>query len=116
MGRASLKLGISDSVVEVSLEGTIRLKEAELPRLMGLARNDVPLAWIATPLSRLAMTRCQQGLLRLCTIRLREQVPKTHGALHNSPKGSGASKAHGRRRAPRSLREVIFLVKKKFPY
>ncbi|WP_288800414.1 hypothetical protein, partial [uncultured Fibrobacter sp.] len=29
------------------------------------------------------------------TIRLREQVPKTHGALHNSPKGSGASKAHG---------------------
>ena len=35
MGRASLKLGISDSIVEVSLEGTIRLKEAELPRLMG---------------------------------------------------------------------------------
>ena len=34
-GFASLKLGISDSVVEVSLEGTIRLKEAELPRLMG---------------------------------------------------------------------------------
>ena len=70
-GFASLKLGISDSVVEVSLQGTIRLKEAELPRLMGL-----------------------------CTIRLREQVPK----------------AHGRRRAPRSLREEIFLVKKKFPY
>ena len=56
---------------ELSLEGTIRLKEAELPRLMGL-----------------------------CTIRLREQVPK----------------AHGRRRAPRSLREEIFLVKKKFLY
>ncbi|SHL36929.1 hypothetical protein SAMN05720469_1861 [Fibrobacter intestinalis] len=36
-GFASLKLGISDSIVEVSLEGTIRL---------------------------------------------REQVPKTHGALH----------------------------------
>ncbi len=35
-GGASLKLGISDSIVEVSLEGTIRLKEAELPRLMGL--------------------------------------------------------------------------------
>ena len=35
-GFASLKLGISDSVVEVSLQGTIRLKEAELPRLMGL--------------------------------------------------------------------------------
>ena len=52
-GFASLKLGISDCVVEVSLQGTIRLKEAELPRLMGL-----------------------------CTIRLREQVPKTHGALH----------------------------------
>ena len=34
-GFASLKLGISDSVVEVSLEGTIRLKEAKLPRLMG---------------------------------------------------------------------------------
>ena len=43
-GFASLKLGISDSVVEVSLEGTIRLKEAELPRLMGLARND---GWVA---------------------------------------------------------------------
>ena len=65
-GFASLKLGISDSIVEVSLEETIRLKEAELPRLMGLARNDVPLAWIATALSRLAMTRCQQGLLWLC--------------------------------------------------
>ena len=35
-GFASLKLGISDSIVEVSLKGTIRLKEAELPRLMGL--------------------------------------------------------------------------------
>ena len=35
MGRASLKLGISDSVVEVSLQGTIRIKEAKLPRLMG---------------------------------------------------------------------------------
>ena len=34
------------------------------------------------------------------TIRLREQVPKTHG----------------RKRAPRSLREEIFLVKKKFLY
>ena len=34
-GFASLKLGISDSVVEVSLQGTIRLKEAKLPRLMG---------------------------------------------------------------------------------
>ena len=34
-GFASLKLGISDSIVEVSLQGTIRLKEAELPRLMG---------------------------------------------------------------------------------
>ena len=34
-GFASLKLGISDSIVEVSLKGTIRLKEAELPRLMG---------------------------------------------------------------------------------
>ena len=33
---ASLKLGISDSIVEVSLEETIRLKEAEHPRLMGL--------------------------------------------------------------------------------
>ena len=41
---------------------------------------------------------------------------KAHGALHNSPKGSGASKAHGRKRAPRSLREEIFLVKKKFLY
>ena len=41
-GFASLKLGISDSIVEVSLKGTIRLKEAELPRLMGryAARND----------------------------------------------------------------------------
>ena len=35
MGRASLELGISDYIVEVSLKGTIRLKEAELPRLMG---------------------------------------------------------------------------------
>ncbi|MGM9983558.1 MAG: hypothetical protein ACI38O_02610 [Fibrobacter intestinalis] len=41
-GFASLKLGIFDSIVEVSLKGTIRLKEAELPRLMGryAARND----------------------------------------------------------------------------
>ena len=38
--KASLKLGISDSVVEVSLEGTIRLKEAELPRLMGRYRSS----------------------------------------------------------------------------
>ena len=37
---ASLKLGIFDSVVEVSLEGTIRLKEAELPRLMGLCSSQ----------------------------------------------------------------------------
>ena len=44
-GFASLKLGISDSIVEVSLEGTIRLKEAELPRLMGrfVPRKDGPL-------------------------------------------------------------------------
>ena len=40
--KASLKLGISDSVVEVYLEGTIRLKEAELPRLMGLC---IPETW-----------------------------------------------------------------------
>ncbi|PBC66702.1 hypothetical protein BGX14_2332 [Fibrobacter sp. UWS1] len=39
-GFASLKLGISDSIVEVSLEGTIRLKEAELPRLMGRYRSS----------------------------------------------------------------------------
>ncbi|WP_308603804.1 hypothetical protein, partial [uncultured Fibrobacter sp.] len=44
-GFASLKLGISDCVVEVSLQGTIRL---------------------------------------------REQVPKAHGALHNSPKGTSS--------------------------
>ena len=37
--KASLKLRISDSVVEVSLEGTIRLKEAELPRLMGVSEH-----------------------------------------------------------------------------
>ena len=70
-GFASLKLGISDSVVEVSLQGTIRLKEAELPRLMGL-----------------------------CTIRLKEaELPRLMG-----------------RRAPRTLREEIFLVKKKFSF
>ena len=38
-GFVSLKLGISDSVVEVSLEETIRLKEAELPRLMGVGEH-----------------------------------------------------------------------------
>ncbi len=37
--KASLKLGISDSIVEVSLKGTIRLKEAELPRLMGVGEH-----------------------------------------------------------------------------
>ena len=37
--KASLKLRISDSVVEVSLKGTIRLKEAELPRLMGVGEH-----------------------------------------------------------------------------
>ena len=76
---------------------TIRLKEAELPRLMGLARNDVPLAWIATALSRLAMTRCQQGLLWLCipeTGNLRFHSGSIPGR-DNSPKGSRASKAHG---------------------
>ena len=80
------------------------------------------------------MTRCQHRLLRLripetwnlrfhsWSIPERDNSPKgsraskAHGALHNSPKGSGASKAHGRKRAPRSLREEIFLVKKKFLY
>ena len=35
MGRASLELGISDSV----LKEAIRLKEAELPRLMGVGEH-----------------------------------------------------------------------------
>ena len=38
-GFASLKLGIFDSIVEVSLKGTIRLKEAELPRLIGVSEH-----------------------------------------------------------------------------
>ena len=60
-------------------------------------RNDVPLAWIATALSRLAMTRCQQGLLWLCipeTGNLRFHSGSIPGR-DNSSKGTSSQDSWG---------------------